>query len=316
MPRVRCNGLELRVEEIGSGPPLLLIMGLGASLETWVAQREAFAARHRVIMFDNRGAGESECPPPPWTVPDMAGDAAAVLDALGVERAHVLGVSMGGMIAQELAIRWPERVDRMVVAMSFARPDPVRQAFLLFRRWARLQGVDLVQEGVAALPWLVSPQILNDPERLHEILAVVSAMPLMAPEAYSYQIDAILEHDTLSRLHRVRAPTLVLAAAEDVLTPLYLSREIAAAIDGARLVVLPRGNHAVQIEDPTAFNAAVLGFLSDDGQEKTPMAIAATRRPAGEAGTIGVRWLPGPPEGDPATLRVGTPRRRPPHRSP
>lgn len=262
MPRLRCNGVELRVEEVGSGSPLLLIMGLGASLETWVAQRDAFAARHRVVMFDNRGAGESDCPPPPWTVPDMAADAIGVLDALGIERAHVLGVSMGGMIAQEMAIRWPERVERMVVAMSFGRPDPVRRAFLLFRRWARFQDVDLVQEGIANLPWLVSPSVLNDPARLEEILGLVGAMPLMAPHAYSHQIDAILEHDTLSRLGHVRAPTMVLAAAEDVLTPVYLSREIAEAIRDARLVVLPRGNHAVQIEEPTAFNAAVLEFLS------------------------------------------------------
>lgn len=263
MPRLRCNGVELRVEDFGSGPPLLCIMGLGASLETWVAQRDAFSARYRVILFDNRGAGESECPPPPWTVPEMAADAVGVLDALGIERAHVIGVSMGGMIAQEMAIGWPERIDRMVVAVSFARPDPLRRAFLLFRRWARLQGADLVHEGVANLPWLVSPRVLNDPDRLEEILGVVGAMPLMAADAYSHQIGAILEHDTLSRLRAVRAPTLVLAAAEDVLTPLMLSREIADAIPGARLQVLPQGNHAVQIEDPEAFNEAVLRFLAE-----------------------------------------------------
>jgi 3-oxoadipate enol-lactonase len=260
---IRANGVMLRVEEIGTGPPLLLIMGLGASLETWVAQRDAFAARHRVILFDNRGAGESEAPSPPWTVPDMAADAVGVLDAVGIERAHVLGVSMGGMIAQEMAIRFPERVDRLVVAMSFARPDPIRRAFLLFRRWARLQGADLVQEGVAHLPWLVSPRVLNDPGRLEEVLGVVSTMPLMTADAYSEQIEAILEHDTLGRLENVRAPTLVVAAAEDVLTPLYLSREIAEAIPQARLIVLPRGNHAVQIEEPDSFNRAVLDFLAD-----------------------------------------------------
>ena len=263
MPRLRANGVDLHVEEVGEGPPLLLIMGLGASLETWVAQREAFARRHRIILFDNRGAGRSESPPPPWTVPEMAADAIGVMDALGIARAHVLGVSMGGMIAQEMAIGWPERIDRLVVAVSFARPDPLRRAFLLFRRWARLQGADLVQEGVANLPWLVSPRVLNDPEQLEQLLGIVSAMPLMAPEAYSHQIDAILEHDTLSRLHRVCAPTLVLAAAEDVLTPVSLSREIAGAIPGARLTVLPAGNHAVQLEDPEGFNAAVLDFLAE-----------------------------------------------------
>jgi pimeloyl-ACP methyl ester carboxylesterase len=279
MPRIRANGVELRVEEIGEGPPLLLIMGLGSSLDTWIAQREAFAARHRVILFDNRGAGESESPPAPWTVPDMAADAVGVLDALGVERAHVLGVSMGGMIAQEMAIRCPERVERLVVAVSFARPDPLRRAFLLFRRWARLQGADLVQEGVANLPWLVSPQVLNDPQQLERIMAVVGTMPLMAPEAYSLQVDAILEHDTLSRLHRVLAPTLVVAAAEDVLTPILLSQEIAAAIPGARLIVLPRGNHAVQIEDPESFNAAVLEFLAEE-----------QKNPDGQCGDAPPRW--------------------------
>ena len=262
MPRVRANGVELRVEELGEGPPLLLIMGLGASLETWVAQRDAFAARRRVILFDNRGAGESAVPPPPWTVVDMAADAVGVLDALGIDRADVLGVSMGGMIAQEMAIRWPDRVDRLVIALSFGRPDPIRSAFLLFRRWARLQGADLVQESVAHLPWLVSPRVLNDGDRLERLLAVVGAMPMMLPESYSHQIDAILEHDTVSRLHHVRAPTLVLAAAEDVLTPVAFSEEIAAAIPDARLVVLPHGGHAVQIEDPDAFNTAVLEFLS------------------------------------------------------
>ena len=267
MPRLRANGVELRVEVIGEGPPLLLVMGLGASLETWVAQRDAFAARHRLILFDNRGAGESAVPPPPWTVVDMAADAVGVLDALGIARAHVLGVSMGGMIAQEMAIRWPDRVDRLVVALSFGRPDPIRRAFLLFRRWARLQGADLVQESIAHLPWLVSPSVLNDGERLERLLAVVGAMPMMAPESYGHQIDAILEHDTVSRLHHVRAPTLVLAAAEDVLTPVAFSAEIAAAIPDARLVVLPGGGHAVQVEDPEAFNSAVLEFLSN---EKNP----------------------------------------------
>jgi 3-oxoadipate enol-lactonase len=263
VPFVHANGVRLRVEDEGEGVPLLLIMGLGASLETWVAQRAAFAARHRVILFDNRGAGESECPPPPWTVPDMAADAVGVLDALGIARAHVLGVSMGGMIAQEMAIRWPERVDRLVLAVSFARPDPLRRAFLLFRRWARLQGADLVQEGVANLPWLVSPRVLNDPDRLEQMLAVVAAMPMMEAEAYSHQIDAILEHNTLGRLDRVHARTLVLAAAEDVLTPVALSQEIAAAIPGARLQVLPRGNHAVQVEEFERFNEAVLRFLDE-----------------------------------------------------
>ena len=260
--RVRANGIEIEVEEWGSGPPLLLIMGLGASKETWAAQREAFGARYRVIAFDNRGAGGSESPPPPWTVAAMAADAVGVLDAMGVPRAHVLGVSMGGMVAQEMAVRYPERVDRLVVAISFARPDPVRRAFLLHRRWARLQGADPSQEGVANLPWLLSARVLNDPARVQAILELVGAMPFMSGEAYARQIDAILEYRTLDRLHQVRARTLVVAAAEDVLTPVFLSEEIAAAIPDARLHVLPRGNHGVLVEYPDEFNYAVLDWLT------------------------------------------------------
>jgi 3-oxoadipate enol-lactonase len=261
VPLVSIPGLEVHVEEAGSGPPLLLIMGLGASVETWVAQRDVFARHYRVITFDNRGAGRSGSPPPPWTVAAMAEDARAVLDALDVARADVLGVSMGGMIAQELALAHPERVGRLVVALSFARPEPLRRIFLLHRRWARLQGAEPTNESIAHLPWLLSAATMNDATRLAAILELVGAMPLMAAEAYAHQVDAILEHATLDRLGRVRAPTLVVAAPEDVLTPVALSEEIAAAIPGARLAILPRGGHGVLIEYPDDFNRVVLQWL-------------------------------------------------------
>jgi 3-oxoadipate enol-lactonase len=270
MPRLTVNGVGIRVEVTGEGHPLLLVMGLGAGLDTWLAQRDVFAARYRVIAFDNRGAGASDCPDPPWTVADMAADAIGILDALGIERAHVLGVSMGGMIAQEMAIRHPERIGRLVVAVSFARPDPIRRTFLLQRSWARMRGADPHAESVASLPWLLTPALLNDPPRLATVLDVIGAMRFMEPQAYARQIDAILEHTTLARLPEVRAPTLVLAAAEDVLTPVYLSEEIAAAIPDAHLQVLPRGGHGVLIEYADDFNRAVLEWLGGAPDEEKP----------------------------------------------
>ena len=261
MPLVSIPGLEVYVEEAGSGPPLLLIMGLGASVETWVAQRDVFARHYRVITFDNRGAGRSGSPPPPWTVPAMAEDARAVLDALDIARADVLGVSMGGMIAQELVLAHPERVGRLILALSFSRPEPLRRIFLLHRRWARLQGAEPTNESIAHLPWLLSPMTMNDVARLATILDLVGTMPFMPADAYAHQVDAILEHSTLDRLGGVRAPTLVVAAPEDVLTPVALSEEIAAAIPGARLAILPRGGHGVLIEYPDDFNRVVLQWL-------------------------------------------------------
>ena len=268
MPLVSTPGLDVYVEEAGSGPPLLLIMGLGASVETWVAQRDVFACHYRVIMFDNRGAGRSGCPPAPWTVPAMAEDARAVLDALGIARAHVLGVSMGGMIAQELAIAHPQRVGRLIVALSFARPEALRRTFLLHRRWARLHGADPISESIAYLPWLLSPATMNDGGRLAAILDLVGTMPFMAADAYAHQVDAILEHRTLDRLAQVRAPTLVVAAPEDVLTPVGLSEEIVAAIPGAQLALLPRGGHGVLIEYADDFNRTVLEWLGQAGAEE------------------------------------------------
>ena len=298
MAYVEANGTRLFVDECGDGPPLLLIMGLGATHETWFAQRDAFAAAHRVIAFDNRGAGRSDSPPGPWTIPDMAADAVGVLDALGIARADVLGVSMGGIIAQEMAIAYPQRVDRLVVAASFARPDPIRRAFLLHRRWARLHGADSLQESIANLPWLLSASALADGVHLAEIIERFATLPFVSPQSYANQIDAILDHETLSRLSSVRAPTLVLVAAEDVLTPIFLSEEIATAIPGACLTVLPRGNHAVQVEDADAFNAAVLDWL-----QRTPRHTAVDSGP-----------LTGSPDPrakrDPDSLRGDAPPRR------
>src|SRR3712207_194537 len=124
MSIARINGIDLYYEETGSGPPLLLIAGLGGNTLGWVMLLPALAQHFRVIAFDNRGAGRSSAPPGPYTTRQMADDAAALLAHLGIERAHVLGLSLGGMIAQELALAHAERVDRLVLYATYARPRP------------------------------------------------------------------------------------------------------------------------------------------------------------------------------------------------
>src|SRR5438093_13759231 len=162
MSVAKVGTIDLYYDEQGSGDPLLLVMGLAADSAAWMFQVPDFARHHRTIVFDNRGVGRSAKPPGPYTIHEMADDTVGLLDALGIARAHVVGVSMGGMIAQELALRHPERVARLVLAMSFARPEPVRRDFLLHRRWARLQGANALSEGIASLPWLLSPASMRD----------------------------------------------------------------------------------------------------------------------------------------------------------
>jgi 3-oxoadipate enol-lactonase len=243
-------------------------MGWGGDHTAWAFQVAALAAEFDVIAFDNRGAGQSDVPDLTYSMADMAGDVAGLMDELGVRSAHVAGASMGGMIAQELAIAHPQRVGRLIVALSFARPEALRRTFLLHRRWARLHGADPISESIAYLPWLLSPATMNDGSRLAAILDLVGTMPFMAADAYAHQVDAILEHRTLDRLAQVRAPTLVVAAPEDVLTPVGLSEEIAAAIPGAQLALLPRGGHGVLIEYADDFNRTVLEWLGQAGAEE------------------------------------------------
>jgi pimeloyl-ACP methyl ester carboxylesterase len=261
MPHTHANGLNLYYEESGRGEPLLLIMGLSGRLEGWALQRPVFAEKYRTIVFDNRGAGRSQAPAQPWTMADMADDAAALLDALGIKQAYVVGASMGGMVAQELALRHPECIKRLVIAISFACADAPRQAWVKFRRWAREQEADPQEEFVANLPWIFTPTLINDTQRLMPLIEQMTAVPPMSAEVLARSVGAILQHDTRRRLHQIRVPTLVLVGAEDVLTPPFFSEEMAAAIPGAELKILPRGNHGIMWEYPQDFDRAVLEFL-------------------------------------------------------
>src|SRR2546425_3248297 len=130
MPKVRVNGIQIFYEEAGRGEPLILIMGFGADHLAWAFQVRALAARYRVVTFDNRGAGQSDAPEPPYTIHTMADDTAGLMDALGLESAHVVGASMGGMIAQELALAHPARVRSVHLACTAARPDAHMKALL------------------------------------------------------------------------------------------------------------------------------------------------------------------------------------------
>lgn len=261
MPIVRTNGIERYYEETGSGDPLLFINGIGGTSQGWQPLLPALAARFRVITSDNRGVGRSAAPPGPYTTKQMAEDAAALLAHLGVARAHVVGSSMGGLIAQELALAYPALVDRLILYGTFARPRrAITDPWLTFVA-QMAERLDPAANTLGWLPWLYTPAFLADPERVEAALAWQALYPAPAHGIVA-QTEAVRAHDAWDRLPQITAPTLVLVGPEDVVTPVYYARELAERIPGARLQVLERGGHDALLEYPEDGVSALLAFFT------------------------------------------------------
>ena len=264
MPSMAVNGIDLYYEETGSGPPVLLISALSGNTLDWDMLQPALATRFRIIAFDNRGAGRSSAPVGPYTTGQMADDAAALLEHLGIERAHVVGLSMGGMIAQELALAHPERIDRLILYATVAR---VRLALHgpWLSNWARAaeRGVEANELVLSLMPWVFTAAFMTQQEQVEEALAMWISAPFQAPpQGIAAQAAACRTHDALERLPLITAPTLVLVGAEDILFPVSCAEELAEGIPGARLHVLERGGHIPHLEYPEAVEAALLKFLA------------------------------------------------------
>jgi 3-oxoadipate enol-lactonase len=259
------DGTRLHYEVCGGHhrPPLLLIQGLGADSRGWLRQRRALSSRFRTIVFDNRGAGRSEHPEGPYDLEVMAADAVSVLDAVGVERAHVLGASMGGAIAQIMAVRHPERVESLVLACTACRHHEWRRELLA--EWADIAE----REGMGAFAqhavrWLIGPRSLR---RFWPAIGLVGPLAMTgSPDAFVSQVQAILAIDDGLRweLTNLGAPTLVLVGSQDILTPLGDSEELAELIPRAELAVIGGAAHGFMLEHGAAFNRTVLEFLGRD----------------------------------------------------
>lgn len=263
MPFADVHGFRIAYDVHGDGFPLLLINGLGSDRGEWMAQIPVFARRFRVIAFDNRGSGESGAPPGPYTTSAMADDAAVLLSLLEVTRAHVLGVSLGGMIAQEVALRHPGRVGRLVLACTTpggeisVRPSP--EALAAF---ARAPGGDRESELRRTVPFLYSSRFRREhPEEIEAFIARRLAAP-SSEEGYAAQLSAAVGHSAGDRLKEIRSPTLVITGSADLLVPPVNSERIAARIPGAKLVRIPGAPHRLFAEDAEAFNREVLDYLA------------------------------------------------------
>lgn len=284
--RVRANGQELYFETHGEGPAVVLLMGIGYDCSLWkLHQVPALSKRFQVILFDNRDAGQSSPARRGYTIADMADDVAGLLDALEVPRAHLLGLSMGSMIAQEFALRHGERVSRMVLTGPEAAP--ARSAFHPIRAWQWVKANDRAGAIFAneQFTWLFSAGFLRNAAAVEQTLAFLSSNPNpVSPAAYARQADAYLGFDVLDRLGAIEAPTLVIVGEQDLLTPPWTVREVADRIPGARfeLITGDGASHVVPLERPEEFNRLVTEFLTEPPVRRD--AARAGERAVGVAG--------------------------------
>lgn len=261
MPYVPTRDIITYYEEQGSGEPLVLIRGLGSDLQAWALQVPALAKHFRVITYDNRGAGRTNAPDKPYSISGMADDLAALLDALKVEKASILGYSMGGMIAQEFALKYPARTNKLILLATAATIDgytrAIIESFVNIRRsnMSREQGVR------AQAPFVYSADLFADADRYQRaILANVDNPYSQQDHAFIRQAQAILAFDSSTRASGIKAETLIVSNKEDILIPPRNSEQLARLIGGSKHVSLDAG-HAGVIEYPNEHNAAFLEFL-------------------------------------------------------
>jgi len=262
MPTAPVNGISLYYEEHGAGSPLLLIMGFAANTTAWEPLLPALSSRCRVIAFDNRGAGRSAAPEAAYTMAELADDALGLLAHLGIERAHVYGISMGGMIAQHVALRAPRRVLSVILGcttpggpQATPAPDPIVAALLKASTAPIEEAFDLT------VPIMYSDAFAAA-HRAELWERALRNAPLRASEAgIKGQMAAIVGHDTFARLSEIAKPALVLHGDADELVPTVNGRLLAEGIPGARLVLYSGARHGFHVEFAARSASDTLAFL-------------------------------------------------------
>jgi len=259
------RGFPIYYETHGSGDgiPLVLLMGIGGTCQGWVVVTVPETSHDRMnVVFDNRGAGRSGDPGSDFTSRDLAEDALALLDELDIPRAHLLGGMLGGLAAQEFAIHHPDRVQSLILVGSFAKADARRR--MLFEQWITMAELDLPLEYRVKdrLIWSLHDLTFEHEDLIEAILGFYRDDDVpMEEKAYVRQLRSCIEHDTLDRLERIEAPTLVVCGEQDILTPPHMHRQLANRIPNARLVQIRGAGHLVTAETARRFNRLVNRFL-------------------------------------------------------
>lgn len=266
---VHVNGLKFHVQTFGSGVPVIMIMGLGAPGDKWKHNYELLSRWFWCIVPDNRGAGLSDKPEvESYTTEQMADDIIGIMDALDIKKAHVIGVSMGGAIAQQVALKAPKRVISLILTSTFASVSPA------FKKALNLI-CDLKEDTDPAVLkqlnlWMTYGQYtqIHHPEKIEKSIEEDAAYPYSMPVyAYKAQCGACLSHNTADRLHELKMPVLIAAGAKDLFMNIEKTMELVHGIPQAEFYLAPEGGHVHQWEYPGPYDSVVVGFLMKHTEE-------------------------------------------------
>jgi pimeloyl-ACP methyl ester carboxylesterase len=261
---IQVNGIDLfyNIQGSSENESLLLIAGYDSDSSTWTAMMRSLVKQYQVLRFDNRGVGRSSALDSPYSIKQMAADTAALLDYLSISKVHVAGHSMGGQIAQELALAHPEKIQSLIVLSSWTKADEKFNSLMeMFGDLA--QRVERTLYLRVLLPWLFTDRFYSTPGVMKQLIELIENYPFPpSPHGLYHQSRAILGSDTSDRLADIHCPTLVMVGKEDLLTPVRFSEQLAQGIPNAELAILERGGHAFLVESADTVAKVMLDFLA------------------------------------------------------
>jgi pimeloyl-ACP methyl ester carboxylesterase len=267
MPHADLNGFEIHYDVHGEGDPLVCVHGLSCDRRAWVLQIEPFSQQFQTVFFDNRDVGQSSLATADYTTADMAGDVLALADHLGLETFHLLGISLGGMVSQQVALAAPERVRSLTLAVTHGG---VQKAGRLRGHLLGAYAQNLSREDqIDNLLYLCYTEAFFENEEMFQFMrtALLENPYPQPPEAFARQAAAGANHDVRDRLGELKMPVHVIGAERDLMIPVWKSRELASLIPGSKLTILDEQGHGAMWEGAAAFNAAVTEFVTSAAAE-------------------------------------------------